>query len=512
MARDRDPLRLGFIDRVRRWPLAMRRHVEWVVVGVFGVVLLAIAFRQQMSDRVYPEPHAQQMLDNAAAQLAKGNLSSRDGTGARELYAAALAQDPDRAEARLGLQRVGTAALAQAALATEKRRFAEAHANLQLARELAVPTADADRITERLRQLESQVVGVDTMLQAAEEARAAGKLDGDPQSALPLYKRVLALQPSNNTALEGREDALSDMLQQAQQHLANHEYEEAADIVARVRDYDPGHVGLPDATAALTQARDAARARVANALKRGSPEEANDAYRTLLALDPDDAEAREGLDRLVVQWTQRSKRQASDFDFDQAEASLDRARALDPDSPAIADAERHLAQSRANRSRVPLAQSSAGRSSEVQRLLEQAREAQTRGDLLTPPGDSAFDHLRRARAIAPNDPVVRAAQSRLLPAAQTCYDEALRANRLVRAEGCLDARDQLGDSRAAVLQGKNRLALRWIAVGEERLRAGEIQVAQRALNTARSLDPQAEGLDAFADRIRLASRGTEARR
>jgi tetratricopeptide (TPR) repeat protein len=511
MARVRDPLRLRFIDWVRRWPPAMRRHVEWVVIGVFGVILLAIAFRQQMSDRVYPEPRTQQMLDSAAAALARGHLSARDGTGARELYNAALALDPDRQDAQLGLQRVGTAALAQAALATEKRRFAEAHANLQLARELSVPTADADRITERLRQLESQVVGVDQMLGEAEAARAEGRLDGDAKAALPLYQRVLALQPSNNTALEGREDALSDLLQQAQQHLAKQEFAEGAALVARVREYDPGHVGLPDAQAALTQARDSARSSAKSALKGKRLDEVAEAYRTALALDPDDAEAREGLQRLTQEWAQRSKRQASDFDFDRAEASLEQARTLDPDSPAVADAERHLAQSRARRSRLPLAQSSAGRSTEVQRLLEQAREAQARGDLLTPPGDSAYDHLRRARAIAPDDPVVRSAQSNLLPAARSCYDEAMRANRLVRAEACLDARDQLGDSRAGVLQARNRLALRWIAVGEERLRAGEIATAQRALNTARGLDPQAEGLDAFADRIRVASRGTSQR-
>jgi len=511
MPRVRDPIRLRFVDWVRRWPPAMRRHVEWVVVGVFGVVLLAIAFRQQMGDRVYPEPRTQQMLDSAAAALARNHLSARDGSGARELYGAALALDPDRQEARLGLQRVGAAALAQAALATEKRRFAEAHANLQLARELSVPTADADRITERLRQLESQVVGVDTMLQDADTARMEGRLDGDENAALPLYKRVLALQPTNSAALEGREDALSDLLQQAQQHLAKREYAEAATIVARVREYDPGHVGLPDAEGALTQARDAERSRAARGLKSRDLDEVSEAYRTLIVLDPEDMQAREGLSRLVDDWAQRSKRQASDFDFDRAEASLEKARTLDPDSPAVADAERHLAQSRARRERLPMAQTSAGRSSEVQRLLAQAREAQARGDLLTPPGDSAYDHLRRARAIAPDDPIVRNAQASLLPAAGKCYDDAMRANRLVRAEACLDARDQLGDSRASVLQARNRLALRWIAVGEERLRAGEIATAQRALNTARSLDPSVDGLEAFAERIRMASGGSAQR-
>ncbi|KGQ18720.1 hypothetical protein LF41_474 [Lysobacter dokdonensis DS-58] len=180
---------------------------------------------------------------------------------------------------------------------------------------------------------------------------------------------------------------------------------------------------------------------------------------------------------------------------------------IDPKSPAIADAERHLAQSRARGDRLPPPRAaSPGRMAEVRRLLAGAAVSEARGDLLTPPGDSAYDQIRRARALAPDDPSVRAAQARLLPAARSCFDDSLRANRLVRAEGCLDARDQLGDSTASVLQSRNRLALRWIAVGQERLGAGEVATAQRALMSARAQDPNAEGLDAFAERLRLASR------
>ncbi|NUS38163.1 MAG: hypothetical protein HOQ02_03960, partial [Lysobacter sp.] len=52
-----------------------------------------------------------------------------------------------------------------------------------------------------------------------------------------------------------------------------------------------------------------------------------------------------------------------------------------------------------------------------------------------------------------------------------------------------------------------RLALRWIAVGEERLGAGELDAAQRALLAARTLDATAPGLEAFAERVRVASAG-----
>jgi hypothetical protein len=149
---------------------------------------------------------------------------------------------------------------------------------------------------------------------------------------------------------------------------------------------------------------------------------------------------------------------------------------------------------------------------EVRRLLASAQDAEARGDLLTPPGDSAYDHLRRAKALAPNDPAVQSAFARLLPAARACFDDALRANRLVRAEGCLDSRVQLGEEATTLRIARRRLALRWIAVGEERLGAGELVAAQHALDSARALDPATEGLDAFAQRLNTATRAAQARR
>ena len=510
--------RFRLFDWVRRWPPAVRQRVQIAAIAVFGIAVLAVAFRQPMSDRIYPEARTQQLLDSAKRALGQGKLTSADGTGARELYVAALALDPDRDEAREGLQLVGAAALARAAQATDAKQFTQAHASLRLARELAVPVALADTVAERLRKREADSSGIEQLLAQAAAARASGDLDGSPRSALPLYRRILALQPTREEALEGREDALADLLQQAEEKRAGGDSVAAAAIVSQVRAYDPGHVGLPDAQAAVTQARDRERTRADAALKRGQLAEAGAGYRAMLALDAEDADAREGLSRTAVAWADRARRQAADFDFDVAERSLRQARDLDPESPAIAEAERQLAQSRARRNRLPLAVLTAPaaapspqRVAEVRRLLAQAAEAEARGDILSPPGDSAYDVLRRARAIAPNDPAVQSGIARLLPAARRCFDEELRANRLPRAQGCLDARQQLGDSTASVLQGRNRLALRWLAIGEESLRAGGYATAQRALDTARRLDPDAEGLEAFAQRLRAAG-ATEARR
>src|SRR5690606_34750192 len=113
-------------------------------------------------------------------------------SGARELYEAALAMDPDRDEARVGLGQVAEAALAQARVATAQDRFADAHASLRLARALSVPRADADAVAAALRKREAAHAGIPRLLAQAEAAREAGRLTGDDSAALPLYQRILA--------------------------------------------------------------------------------------------------------------------------------------------------------------------------------------------------------------------------------------------------------------------------------------------------------------------------------
>src|SRR4249919_374900 len=251
---------LRIVEWMRRWPPALRRRVGWIIVLVFALCTLAIALRTPISDRVYPEARAQQLRDAAELALRQGRLTSPDGNGARELYAAALALDPDRDEARIGLRKVGSAAIGRARTATDAKQFDQAHAALKLARELAMPSAEVDAIAERLRAREADVAGIDTLLARADAARAAGRLDGAPDAALPLYQRILSLQPDLNAALEGREDALSDLLAQAQAQLSAGKIADAAATVERVRGYDAGHVGLPDAQASLSRAGERARA------------------------------------------------------------------------------------------------------------------------------------------------------------------------------------------------------------------------------------------------------------
>lgn len=431
---------------LRRLPAALvlpgtaPRGWRWWLIGSMLAVLGLAMLHGPVADRLWPRTRVQTLYVEAGQALAEGRLSADDGSGARELYEAALAIDPDRVAAHQGLARVAQAALEQARQALAEDRFADARSSLALARELSVPRADADAVADALRQREASLAGVDGLFAHARDAHAQGRLEGGVGSALPLYAHVLALQPTHPGALRGREDALAELLAQARQALRAGDLGEAARLVATVRTYDPGHVDLPDTQARLV-------------------EEAG----------PDG----EWFSRLL----------AGERTDDGPEPRAATARDAGGDEPVDA----------------------ADRARRVAGLLDAAAAAEAAGRHFEPTGQAATDHVAAALRLAPDSPEVRAARARLLPLARDCHASELRANSLRRAAACLDARADLGDDALALSQDRRQLAERWLAVGDERLGAGEIDSARGALAGARRADPDVPGLAGFERRVRAAA-------
>src|SRR5690606_24515524 len=211
-----------------------------------------------------------------------------------------------------------------------------------------------------------------------------------------------------------REDALSELLQQARARLRAGELAEATAAIAVARRYDAGHVDLPDTQARLNEELDDVRRDAAAALASARLERAEERYR-LLGEAGQQVDADAGLQRVAAAWAHRAETLAADFRFAAADAALEHARALAPETTLVADAERRIARARQSHARLGSQVPPRERKRGVARLLAEAGEAEARGDLLDPPGDSAFDKLRAARAIAPDDPAVRKATARLLP-------------------------------------------------------------------------------------------------
>lgn len=471
-----------------------------VALALGGIVLLLLA-REPISEWLWPDTRIQRLRADAAQALQAGQLTRADGRGARELYEAALALDPDRPDAWDSLARVGRAALTGAESAFAQGRDADASRLLQLARELAVPRAQTDALAQKLRERVGDVAGLDLLLETAHAARAAGRLDGGADTALPLYQRVLALRPNHTAALEGREDALADLLQRAEDAMLGDDPARAGSLIARVQSVDPGHVGLPAALAALARSTTQLLEQADLDLDAGRLSEALDGYRVIERIDPGNGVAARGAVRVAEAYAARSERYAADFRFVRAEAALIEAHAIAPAAPAVVSAKQHLARARQSQARLESSVPPTQRARRVRELLDAAAAAEARGNLLDPPGESAYDKLRAARAIAPRNPAVDQATRRLVPAAKYCFQRNLQANALSKAGICLDAWTALGSDEAQIAEARRRLATRWVAYGNERLGAYELTVAGSALANARELDPQAPGIAELAERL-----------
>lgn len=485
-------------------PLRSRRLWLGVAVTALMLVVLLMAFRRPLADWLWPDTRIQQLLARGEQALAQGRLSSADGSGAREAFDAALALDSDRGEARDGLARTGAAALAQGRRALARDELPAAKQALALAQALQVPRAQSDALALALRRREAAGAGLDDLVTRARAAQAGQRLDGDPDSALPLYRRVLELAPERLDALEGREDALSDLLQQARGDLARGDLAAAAAKLQAARSYDPGHVDLPATEAAVNEAVQARLRRAETRLRRGQLALADADYRLLAELRPDSGEVARGGERLGAAYAGEATRLAGDFDFSGADAALLQARQWTPDSAALGNAEQALARARQAQASQQQPLAPAARARQLRRLLAQIEAAEAQQHWITPPGASAYDALREAQALAPRDARVRRAVQRIVPQTRACFEQALPANRVRAAQSCLDAWQALAARDPALAAARQRLAQRWLAVGSERLGAGDAVFAAEAARQARSLDPNAAELQDFEARVRAA--------
>lgn len=488
----------------RAWRIAMLS----VCVVLLLASLAAVLFRHRIGGWILPDPRAGELRTQAGLALAAGRLSVADGSGARELYEAALALQPDQVEAGEGLSRVALAALAQAEAHARAGRAAQARIALRLARELDAPKAGIDAAEALLRMDDAAQAGIGALLAAAESAHAAGRLQDGVDAALPLYQRVLALQPRNQRAVEGREDALSDLLQPVAGLLARGDLAEAAARVQAAERFDPGHFDLPESRAGLARALEQRAARIRQSLAGKQHVRAAEACAALRDIQPSVAPG-ECSSAVVEALLGDAATATADFHFEDATRLLTLVERLDGDPVRVEAALRHLQVARSDAAHLPRLATSKRAKAKVRGLLAQAEKARARGDWLTPPGESAWDRLREARALAPADPAVQRALQGMLPAARDCNAAALRDNDLGLAQVCLEAWRQLAPGDLASAAAQRRLAERWLAIADERLGAGEVEAAARALARARALDAAVPGLQALQQRLERAGSGVD---
>ncbi len=522
-----DEPRLGRIEEVLHTPSRFRasgsggrrgRRWRWLAIAALVLVLLGTGlylFQDRLRD-VLPHTRMNSLLLDAGEAMRQGRLSGGEGS-ARELYLAALALDPDNQPARRGLQDVGRQLLAQARAALAAGDATPATQLLAQAQSLALPAADVADLARLLQVRESRDVELGSLLDAARSAADAGELDGNQDSAVALYRRALAIDSGNAIAVAGLRDSLARLLEQARQAITLGQFDAAAQTIERVAALDSAHLGLPEARALLARARqvqadnvsgqlDAADALLARA-QLTPPRQPNalQGYQAVLAQDPAQPRALEGVRNVAMALLAQAGKHIDDHQFDTAQDLIGQATRLAPDLPALGTTQQRLNEVRERRGQIQAQQVVAA--IDISATLQRARDATQAGRLLMPPGESAYDLYRAVLAQAPGNAEARGGLAGLPDRAMQRFEDAMAGNRLGAARDALEAMSVIAPSDARLVPARRRLARSYLAYASERIGAGEIDLATRAFDQARELDPGNTDLPAIQARLEQARGG-----
>lgn len=490
----------------------------WLLPVLLLVIIGVVAFAWVEQDRLrglVPSTELNDVLGRADQALHDGHLDGNDGKSARELYEAARALEPDNDRARDGLRQVGQAEIARADAAVRDGKLDDAAQALNAARELLGGGSDVERLDQQIAKARSANVQPDGLIERAQQALADGRLDGD-DGAGSLYRQVLAIDPNNAIALHGMDKVADGMAAQARKALDGGDRNAAAAIVDKLAVLLPNYGELPSLRAALVQAQKQDSGELADDLKQGQDalraghidgdgEDTALAYfKSALAIDPDNAEAKAGLGQVAQALIVQANAAIDANDSAHATQLLDRAASFAPKSADLAAARARLGdlnkRTNANTnltataagedgdvSQAPPAQLTPQQSAQIARMLQNADIAAKRGQIMLPPGDSAYDLYRGALAIDGNNEAARRGLQELPNLVSRQFNQAMSNGNLVQAEGFLGDLSDLAPGDAGQDQLRQRLAGAWMDQAEQQLGRGDRAGAAQSLNHAGKL-------------------------
>jgi TonB family protein len=169
-------------------------------------------------------------------------------------------------------------------------------------------------------------------------------------------------------------------------------------------------------------------------------ESALDLYRSALNIDPNNAQAKAGVQQVANKILERAEAALTSEKLEEAVTALEQARDIEPNNSRLQFLDNQISR---ERERLKLTQVQEV-SKKVRGLLAEATQAIEEGRLLTPNGNSARDAVLEARRTDPTDPSVsqalRTLNSRLVDAAKQAADQ----GQADQAQTYLTAARQLG--------------------------------------------------------------------
>jgi tetratricopeptide (TPR) repeat protein len=508
----------------------------WLLpVLVLLVVALGAAlwFNQNRLRGMVPRTDLNSVLAQAQQALDAGNLDGEDGTSARELFQQVAASEPDNDRARAGLRQVGQAELSLADAALQAGQLEEATRRAAVARELLGGGRDVDRLDALIRQAQAGQVHTADVVDQARQALADGKLEG-PDGAGALYQRVLRADPGNAVAAHGLDQVANALAVQAHDALEAGDLAKADPLVLQIAALRPNNGSLPALRALQAQRRQQQDGAVKKAIDQGrealrdgriagpGDDTALARFKAALALDPDSNEAKAGLGDVAQALTVQANAAMDVGDREQAARLLEQASALAPKSADLAAAHARL-QSKPSVNRPPadkppahepaVAEQAGGeqpvvaatlspqQSAAVAQLLQRAQQATASGNIMMPPGDSAYDLYRSALAIDGNDVLARQGLQALPGKVEQLFRQALAGGQLKQADDMLANLAELAPGDPAQGALRNQLASAWVDRAQQQLDGGDRIGASQSLARARKLAPNHPRVTDLAARL-----------
>ena len=496
---------------------------NWFLIVLIAVLLAAVGglwFNQSRLRSLVPRTDFDEVLHRAQVALQQGHLDGTDGTSARELFEAARALEPDNDAARQGLNDVGRAEVARADAALQAGKIDEATQALANARELLGGGSDVDRLTQAIAKARVSSGQTDTLVAQAQQALSDNKLDG-PDGAAALYQRVLAAEPDNAVARHGMDQVGDAMAAQVQKALTANDVAAASAGIDRLAAVLPNYAQLPTLRASLSALQAQSSSALTDAINQGNDAlragridgDGNDTalahFKAALAIDPNNAQAKAGLGQVAQALVVQASAAIDAGDTDHARQLLDQADALAPGSadlvatrarlgqppvpavppPSAGNGTTASTQQQESNPIPPPAQLTGQQQIQVADLVSRARQAAARGDIMSPPGNCAYDLYRGALAIDGNNQQALAGLQALPGEVQQQFNNALRGGSLKKAGSLLDALSNLEPGDAAIAISRQRLANAWFDQAEQQLDSGDRDNAAASLEQGRQLQP-----------------------
>ena len=487
----------------------------WLMPLVIVVVLLAVVglwFNQNSLRGLVPRTDFDDVLHRAQAALQQGHLDGTDGTSARELFEAARALEPDNDAARQGLNDVGRAEIGRADAALQAGNLDQAQQALTNARELLGGGSDVDRLTQAIAKAQVSTGQTGDLIGKAQQALSDGKLDG-ADGAASLYQRVLAADPDNAVARHGMDQVGDAMAAQIQKALDAKDAATAATGIDHLAAVLPNHSQLPTLRASLSALQTQNGTALTDAINQG-----NDAlragriagdgddtalahFKAALAIDPNTAQAKAGLGQVAEALIVQANAAVDSGDSDRARQLLDQAASMAPGSADLIAARARLGQSAPASNAAtatdqtdntpPATQATLTPQQQVQvaNMVQRARVATQRGNIMSPPGDCAYDLYRGALAIDGNNQSALSGLQGLPGMVQQQFNQSLSAGNLNKAGSLFDALTNLSPGDAGLMQARQRLVDAWVDQAEQQFDSGDRNNAALSLEQGRKLAP-----------------------